>query len=165
MLYVAARHTAIDCWEKRQKKGYLFVIGDELAYPAVSTHQVRTLIGLELQSDLPLAELVAEVQQRYHVYFIVPGGASHGHDPKILNFWQSTLGPEHVITLQDPGETSECIALTIGMNEGAIDMPAAKKQLEQRGVVTRTIDSILGALSALFGGGKSDGTSGRNRRL
>ncbi len=165
MLYVAARHTAIDCWEKRQKKGYLFVIGDELAYPAVSANQVRTLIGPELQTDLPLMELVAEVQQRYHVYFIVPGGASHGHDPKILEFWERTLGADRVITLKDPGETSECIALTIGMNEGAIDMTGAKKQLEQRGVVTRTVDSILGALSSLFGGGKGDGASGRDRRL
>src|SRR5918993_986609 len=34
MLYVAARHTAIDCWDKRSRKGYLFMIGDELAYPA-----------------------------------------------------------------------------------------------------------------------------------
>src|SRR3954470_10735394 len=32
MLYVAARHTAIDCWEKRRRKGYLFMIGDETAY-------------------------------------------------------------------------------------------------------------------------------------
>src|SRR5580658_4603845 len=28
-MYVAARHTAIDCWEKRGRKGYLFMIGDE----------------------------------------------------------------------------------------------------------------------------------------
>src|SRR5919107_436434 len=32
MLYVAARHTLTDCWEKRQRKGYLFMIGDEMAY-------------------------------------------------------------------------------------------------------------------------------------
>jgi hypothetical protein len=165
ILYVAARHTAIDCWEKRQKKGYLFIIGDEFAYPEVSAHQVQMLIGPELQSDLPLADLVAEVQQRYHVYFIVPGGASHGRDPRILTFWEQTLGPERVIALQDPEETSECIALTVGINEGTIDMPTAKQQLEQRGVVARTIDSILGALTSLFGSDKGGGSSGHDRRL
>src|SRR3954470_1174606 len=44
MLYAAARHTAIDCWEKRQRKGYLFLIGDEMAYPDVDRHAVRRLI-------------------------------------------------------------------------------------------------------------------------
>jgi len=29
MLYLAAHHTAIDCWQKRQHKGYLFMIGDD----------------------------------------------------------------------------------------------------------------------------------------
>ena len=36
MLYLAARHTATDCWEKRKHKGYLFIIGDEKAYANVS---------------------------------------------------------------------------------------------------------------------------------
>jgi hypothetical protein len=156
-------HTALDCWEKRQRKGYLFIIGDELAYPAVSAAEVTRLIGPELQADLPLAEAVAEAMQKYHIYFIVPGGASHGHDPKILAFWEKTLGASRVITLQDPDQTSECIALTIGMNEGAIDMSGAKNQLEQRGVVARTVESILSALSHLFGAGKSD--PNRDRRL
>ena len=31
MLYIAARHTAIDCWEKRRQKGHFFMIGDEMA--------------------------------------------------------------------------------------------------------------------------------------
>lgn len=32
-MYFIARHTAIDCWEKHGCKGYLFLIGDEMAYP------------------------------------------------------------------------------------------------------------------------------------
>jgi hypothetical protein len=155
MLYVAARHTATDCWDKRQKKGYLFIIGDEMAYPNVSAAQVAHLIGPELQTDLPLDQIVAEAKQRYHVFFIVPGGASHGRDPAILNFWERTLGPECVIVLQDPAETSECIALTVGLTEGAVDLPSARQQLEQRGVLARTIDSITNALHSLFGSGAS----------
>src|SRR5689334_4539559 len=61
MLYVAARHTATDCFEKRQRKGYLFVIGDEMAYPAVSRAAVKKLIGPSgLQADVPLAQIVKE---------------------------------------------------------------------------------------------------------
>ena len=32
-MYFMARHTALDCHEKRGKRGYLFIIGDEMAYP------------------------------------------------------------------------------------------------------------------------------------
>src|SRR5262245_44452644 len=32
-LYFIARHTAIDCYERRGRRGYLFVIGDEMPYP------------------------------------------------------------------------------------------------------------------------------------
>jgi hypothetical protein len=38
-LYVAGRHTSIDCWEKRKQKGYLFMIGDEMAYYAVKKRE------------------------------------------------------------------------------------------------------------------------------
>jgi hypothetical protein len=164
IMYVAARHTTMDCWEKRQRKGYLFIIGDEMAYPAVSAHQIGKLIDHELQADLPLADLVAEVEQRYHVYFIVPGGASHGHDPKIIQFWEQSLGRDHVIVLQDPGETSECIALTIGMNEGTIDLSHAQQRMQQRGFMAHTIESLTNVFRALFGVGKSDKPSS-DRRL
>ena len=164
MLYVAARHTATDCWEKRQKKGYLFLIGDELAYPAVSQAQIARLIGPELQADLPLAQVVVEALQRYHVYFIIPGGASHGRDPQLLAFWEQTLGPQRVILLQDPGETSECIALAIGLNEGRVDLPRAADQMAQRGVIATTIANITKSLASLVGI-HADTPADRDRRL
>lgn len=164
MLYVAARHTTIDCWEKRQQKGYLFIIGDELAYPAVSAREVTGLIGPELQSDLPLQTIVAEARQKYHVFYILPGGASYGRDPQVLDFWKSALGDDRVIVLQDPGETSECIAMTIGLTEGRVDSSTAAEQLRSRGVVARTIDNILNALRGLTGNQGST-PSDRDRRL
>src|SRR3954451_15603625 len=66
MMYVAARHTAIDCWEKRQRKGYLFMIGDEMAYANVKRHEVNRLIGDGLQEDVALERIIDEVKQRYH---------------------------------------------------------------------------------------------------
>lgn len=41
-MYFMARHTSIDCYEKRGKRGYLFMIGDELAYPKVKRHESST---------------------------------------------------------------------------------------------------------------------------
>ena len=32
-MYFMARHTSLDCHEKRGQRGYLFIIGDELRLP------------------------------------------------------------------------------------------------------------------------------------
>lgn len=165
MLYVAARHTKIDCWEKRRRKGYLFIIGDEMAYPAVNRQQVNRLIGDELPEDVPLSQLIAEARERYHVYFIIPGGASYGADKLVLQFWQQHLGPEHVIHLDEPEDTSECIALAIGIGEGAITSKEGIEQLRQRGVVSRAVDRLAGALGGLLGGGTAVLPTDRARRL
>jgi hypothetical protein len=165
MLYFAARHTELDCWQKRQRKGYLFVIGDEMAYGAVSAAQVQRLTGHRLQADIPLKQIVDEVQQRYHLYFIIPGGASHGRDKNILNFWNNAIGAERIIKLQSPDETSQCIALTIGLNEKTIDLPAAVTQMQKQGLLAKTIQSIHEALRSLLGGDANNTGAGRNRRL
>ena len=78
IMYVAARHTAIDCWEKRKRKGYLFIIGDEMAYPMVKMNEVIGHIGVGIQADVPLDDIIREVRQHYHVYYVIPGGASYG---------------------------------------------------------------------------------------
>jgi hypothetical protein len=151
-MYVAARHTAIDCWEKRQRKGYLFMIGDEMAYPKVKREEVERLIGPGIQADVPLEEVVEEVTRRYHLYFIIPGGASHGADKDVLRFWQRHLGPEHVLQLESPEDTSECIALTIGIREGVIGIEEGANHLRKRGLVGRAIDRVTLALTALLPG-------------
>jgi hypothetical protein len=143
-MYIAARHTAIDCFDKRGRKGYLFIIGDEMAYPAVRKSIVADLIGPGggLQADLPLDQLIEEVRRRFHVFFIIPGGASHGRDADVLAFWHRYLGPQSVIVLDKPEETSSCIATTIGLTEGTIHLDEARAHLTQRGGLGGLFDSI-----------------------
>src|SRR5215472_8043511 len=71
-LYFMASHTAIDCHEKRGKRGYLFLIGDEMAYKRVDRAQVRRVIGDDLSENVPLPALMAEVTRKYDVYYILP---------------------------------------------------------------------------------------------
>jgi len=151
-LYLAARHTAIDCFEKRGRKGYLFMIGDEMAYPAVKRKEVRRLIGdhVPMQTDIPLEQIVSEAAQKYHLFYLIPGGASYGSDKDVRAFWEQRLGPERVIALDSPEDTSECIGMTIGMNEGTVSLDQAREQLQKRGVVGKTIDRLVSSLSGLW---------------
>jgi len=159
MFYAAARHTAIDCHEKRGRKGYLFVIGDEMAYPMVKKMEVARVFGPELSEDIKLEQIIAEAQQRYHIYFVIPGGASHGGDKHVLDYWGRQLGPQRVLHLDSPEDTSESIALTIGLNEGAIDMSRGVEHMEKRGIVGRAVDRISRALGAVPASGPTVGSN------
>lgn len=155
-LYVAARLTSIDCFEKRGRKGYLFIIGDELAYTTVHRAQIQRIFGTDPQADIPLTQIIAEAKQKFHIYFVIPGGASHGKDKDVEQFWVKHLGREHVLSLADPRETSECIAATIGLKEGIISAPHPQSSNAQPDSSGGTLQRMINSLAKLFGGGKSD---------
>ena len=144
-LYFLARHTAIDCWEKRGRKGYAFLIGDEMAYKSVNKKHVFTHIGDNLEQDIPLRQIINEVQRRYHLFFIFPLNASHGHDDRIKNFWHDLLG-QNVIFLDDENAVSETIALTIGLTEDAIDLAEGEQDLDSSGASRSAIKAATKAL-------------------
>lgn len=118
-LYFCARHTAIDCYDQRGKKGYLFTIGDEKPYPAVVRKQVYQHIGDDLARDLPIEQIIAEVQRRYEYFHIVPTHTAHGQSSEVQQRWRALLG-ERVLLLNDEAAVCETIALAIGLCEGAI---------------------------------------------
>lgn len=116
-IYFFARHTATDHWEKRNRKGYLFIIGDEKPYPSVSAKVVSRIIGENLQSDIPFGDLMKEVQERYNVYFVIPNMTSHYGDSVLTSTWKRYLPEENIMLLQDPESICELIASTVALNE------------------------------------------------
>ncbi|TDD64865.1 hypothetical protein [Actinomadura rubrisoli] len=131
-MYFMARHTALDCHEKRGRRGHLFMIGDELAYPRIKRREVEKVIGDRLPEDIPIADMIAELRRKYEVYFIIPEGASHSGDRRLRDFWQGLLG-QHVLYLDDLDAVCETIALTIGLAEDAIDLDEGLDHLAEAG--------------------------------
>lgn len=148
-MYFMARHTAIDCYEKRGKRGYLFMIGDELPYPKVRRREVSKVIGSELPRDLEVEEMVAELRRRYDVYFIIPEGGYHSGDLRLRERWRGLLG-QNVLFLDDLDATCETIALTIGLAEDAIDLDEGLDHLREFGSAAGT--SVSRALAPLGAG-------------
>ncbi len=163
-LYFLARHTAIDCWEKRGRKGYLFLIGDEMAYPAVNKQQVEKHIGDGLQKSIPLRQIIAEVQRRYHFFFIFPRNASHGSDEGIQTFWQDLLG-QNVLFLDDENAVSETIALAIGLTEDAITLAKGSADLSDAGASHSSIAAATKALQTYASGKELVPTTGQQLQL
>ena len=131
-MYFMARHTAMDCLDKRGKRGYLFLIGDELAYPKVKAREISKIIGGEPAGDIPFASIVAELKRRFEVYFIIPEGTFHSRDERLAEFWGEHLG-QNVIRLDDLDAVCETIALTVGLAEDAVDLEEGLDHLREFG--------------------------------
>jgi hypothetical protein len=145
-MYFAARHTDIDCWSRRRHKGYLFIIGDEMAYPQVKKGEVQGIIADGLEANIPTKEILRELQERYHVFYILPRAASYGGNPEILGFWRKLLG-QNVLELADPEAVCETIALTIGMFEGNIDLSTGTNDLKEFGTADKTLSVVTTTLA------------------
>jgi hypothetical protein len=99
-LYFLATHTEMDCMVKRNKRGYLFMTGDENPYPILSRHIVDTVIGDRLDEDLRCEEIVAEVQKTFVPFFIIP---DRGRARQCERRWRDLLG-DHVLCLESPAD-------------------------------------------------------------
>ena len=89
-LYYFAHRTSCDAFEKRGKKGYLVLIGDEMAYPRSTKAELDALIGDGAQSDATLDEIMAAVLEKWEVFFIIPAGTNHYSDPSWSSSGRST---------------------------------------------------------------------------
>jgi hypothetical protein len=120
-MYAMARHTRIDCLEKRGRRGYLFLIGDEMPYGKVKAREVRGVLGEEIGEDIPTARITAELREMYEVFYILPAGSSYYGNRAVLDTWRSLLG-QNVIELSDLDAVCETIALTVGLGEEAVGL-------------------------------------------
>ncbi len=120
-MYFAAYHTSIDCFEKRNKKGYLFTIGDELPNETTSASDIKRIVGDDgLQADIPFAETVAAAMKMYNVYHIIVAegwyAKNHGAET-VRKKWSEYLG-QNAIILTDVTKLSEVIVSIMEVNEG-----------------------------------------------
>jgi subtilisin-like proprotein convertase family protein len=73
--FYLARRAKIDAWEKRQKKGWFFFLGDEQPYDEVSAQDVLRIMGVEIKTDIPTPQIFRELQERFNVFFIYPASS------------------------------------------------------------------------------------------
>jgi hypothetical protein len=131
-MYFMARHTSLDSVAKRGRRGYLFLIGDEMPYPRVKPQEVRTFIGDDLGEPIGTEAIVAELRRSFEVYYLLPSAAGWGGDPEILTHWRALLG-QNVLELDDLDAVCETIAVTVGIGEDTIDLDEGLADLVEAG--------------------------------
>lgn len=116
----AADHTSIDCFEKRQKKGYIFTFGDEEPTPVLRAKEIEPVLGYKPQHDWTSAALLERVSKKYEVYHLMVAEGSHMRSFKneVIAAWEGLLGP-NALLLSDHTKLAETIVSTIQIREGA----------------------------------------------
>lgn len=143
-LYFLATHTEMDCMVKRNKRGYLFMTGDETPFSALSKHIVEGIIGDKLDDDIPLEEVVAEVQKTYIPFFIIPDQA---RARQCERRWRDLLG-DHVLVLESPVDVCYVAAGAILLSEGQVSNAGElAKLLDKAGMPAKRRGSVVRALT------------------
>jgi hypothetical protein len=145
--YFAARHTSIDCFEKRKKKGYLFTVGDENPHKILTRAQVKRIFGDDIEADLTSAELLTMASRSYHVFHLLVE-ESCSCDGEVRANWRNLLG-ERVLPLADHTKMAELIVSTIQVTEGASVADVTKSWSGNTSVVVaRGLGGLAPAVSA-----------------
>jgi len=151
-MYFMARHTSLDSVQKRGRRGYLFIIGDEMAYPQIKPKEVRRFVGDTLGEPIATEAMLAELRRSFDVYYIMPTAAGWGGDAEILGYWRRLLG-QQVIELDDLDAVCETIALTVGLGEESIDLDGGLADLVEVGSAAGpSVGKALAPLGAGRGG-------------
>jgi hypothetical protein len=142
-MYFLAMHTEMDCMVKRNKRGYLFMTGDENPYPYLSKSIVEGIIGDKLDDDVPVAEVMAELQKTFIPFFLIPDKV---RAKRCERTWRDLIG-DQVIVLEAPTDVCYAAAGALLLNEGlAKDMKDLESKLLDAGLEKKRKDVVLQAL-------------------
>lgn len=154
-MYFAARHTEIDCLQKRHRRGYLFMTGDEPPNPAVSSTQVKRLTGDKLKSDIPIADMIEELQRSYEPFYLIP---DPGRGQSVGREWRDLLG-DRVVIMESPDDTSYVAAGLVSLlEEAAPDLDSLMKRFRKAGLETLQVKRIGKALTDFAAALERDGS-------
>lgn len=88
--YFAAKHTKIDCYEKRKEKGFLFTIGDECCHELLTWEEIKRVFG-EMGSNCTAKELFEEASEKYEIFHIVMKAGAYKYQKSGEN-WHNLIG-------------------------------------------------------------------------
>lgn len=113
--YFAANHTSIDCFEKRNKKGFLFTIGDEPVLPNLPMREVKSIMGVPQAQDYTHVELLDKAKEMYEVYHLHLKQGSNGRSERVMNGWKQLMG-DNLIIIDRKEDVSSVISEMVTSN-------------------------------------------------
>lgn len=120
--YFLDRFTSIDCWEKRQKKGYCFTYSDEPCHPDLDPDLMKSKVfGLrELEGPFDTQSVKRAARQKWHLFhfIIAQGDYCRGRGiERVVESWEPLLH-DRVIVLNDYRRMPDVAVALIQATEG-----------------------------------------------
>jgi hypothetical protein len=144
--YYAAKHTAVDSFEKRNKKGYLFTCGDDGCPPTLSSAEISRALNKQDSNNYTAQELLKLVEDKYHVFHIDVRGQSGGN-------WPSILG-SNFISLDNYKYLAQTIVSIIEATEGKdlVDVCNSWPTEAEKASVSRALKNLKTKVATASGG-------------
>lgn len=142
--YFAAYRTSIDSMKKRQKKGFLFTIGDEFApREALPLNKLKGLFSGQVQEPGSPAELLAEAKKNWHVFHIIAeeGSCAKRSLKGVRESWVDLLGP-NALFMKSHKDLTSIIMATMAITEGA-DMQTVLTESQNKQVLSYAFQAAL----------------------
>lgn len=114
--YFAAKHTSIDCFDKRKQKGFLFTVGDEPVLPELPKSAVKGIMGDGQHETMTSLELIDKASERYSLYHLHIKNGSNGRRQDVMDGWKQLLS-DRLIIVEDHKDVPKIIARIVGENE------------------------------------------------
>lgn len=147
--YFGGLHTAIDCFEKRGKKGYLFTVGDEGPTPYLKEPDIQKVTGDIVAQRLMAQELLTLASRYYEVFHLMVEEGNHFRSAgdRVVKEWTALLG-QRALPLKDHTKLSEVIVSAIQITEGALADDVIKSWDGKTEVAVRAaVSSLTGTVS------------------
>ena len=125
--YFAAKHTRMDCFEKRGEKGFLFTFGDEEPTPRLYSSEVDTVFGANSNLGTHMLtgrDCLEMASEKFYCYHIILHG--QGYDSYVVSGWRELMG-SHVCDLSDHRYLPELVTTILKMYEGLSKTEAINK--------------------------------------
>lgn len=107
--FFASKYTATDHFEKRNKKGILFTIGDEPCLQNLPSSVQKELMGTGQYSEASCAELLDKAREKYEVFHLHLLQGSNGGNKHVKDGWTQLMG-DNLLCIQRKEEISQVIA-------------------------------------------------------
>lgn len=143
--YFAAKHTKIDCYEKRKEKGFLFTIGDERCHQELTDIEIARVFG-EKSKDYTAKELYEEASKKYEIFHIVmkAGGYKYQNSGES---WKALIGGRAIEL--DPEDLDVLPELFVGLMQRAKGMSVEDIVAQWKGKASEVVKKILDEVGPL----------------
>lgn len=141
------------CEMPNAKKPYMFIIGDEAAYPELNTDIVTEFLGRSINSSISTKDIFSELLKVYdgNVFMLEnPYGSSLSKTNLINSSWKDYFGQnrENVIMMKDEKSVIDIILGIIATNSGTRNLDSYIKDMTLRGQTKDRINDVRDSISS-----------------